>query len=43
VAYDAALGVVIREVLTANGACYRSRAFATTCRDLGLVHRFTRP
>ena len=43
VAYCAALGVILREVLTDNGACYLSRAFAATCRDLGLVHRFTRP
>ena len=43
VSYYAALGVVIREILTDNGACYQSRAFEETCRDLGLIHRFTRP
>jgi len=43
VAYYAALGVVIRAVLTDNGSCYRSREFAQTCRDLGLRHHFTRP
>ena len=43
VSYYAALGVVIREVLTDNGACYQSREFEQTCRDLGLIHRFTRP
>jgi transposase InsO family protein len=43
VAYYAALGVIIREILTDNGSCYRSREFAQACRDLGLVHRFTRP
>jgi transposase InsO family protein len=43
VAYYAALGVVIREVLTDNGGCYISRPFAEACRDLGIVHRFTRP
>lgn len=43
VAYYAALGVILREVLTDNGSCYRSREFARACRDLGLKHRFTRP
>jgi transposase InsO family protein len=43
VSYYAAMGVVIREVLTDNGACYRSEAFEQTCRDLGLIHRYTRP
>jgi len=43
VAYYAALGVIIREVLTDNGSCYRSREFARACSDLGLKHRFTRP
>jgi transposase InsO family protein len=43
VAYYAALGVTIREVLTDNGVCYRARCFAATCADLGLRHRRTRP
>lgn len=43
VSYYAAMGVVIREVLTDNGACYRSDAFEQTCRELGLIHRYTRP
>jgi transposase InsO family protein len=43
VAYYAALGVVISELLTDNGSCYRSRQFAQCCRDLGLRHHFTRP
>ena len=30
VSYYAALGVVIREVLTDNGVCYRARRFAET-------------
>lgn len=42
-AYYARLGVTIRRVLTDNGACYRSRAFASACRELGVRHRFTRP
>lgn len=43
VAYYAGLGLKIREVLTDNGAAYRSRQFARTCQDLGLKHRYTRP
>jgi hypothetical protein len=26
-----------------NGSCCRSREFAQACRELGLIHRFTRP
>ena len=43
VAYYAALGVTIREVLTDNGVCYRAKNFAATCSALGLKHRRTRP
>ena len=43
VAYYAGLGVTIREVLTDNGGCYRSRLFRQVCADLGLKQRFTRP
>lgn len=43
VAYYAGLGVTIRELLTDNGACYRSRVFKATVADLALKHRFTRP
>jgi transposase InsO family protein len=43
VAYYAALGVQVKEILTDNGSCYRSRCFAQTCRELGLRHHFTRP
>jgi transposase InsO family protein len=42
-AYYAGLGLTIREILTDNGGCYRSREFSQTCADLGLKHRFTRP
>lgn len=42
VAYYAGLGIAIRELLTDNGPAYRSHAFAATCRQLGLKHRFTR-
>jgi transposase InsO family protein len=43
VAYYAAFGVTIREVLTDNGVCYRARCFAEVCADLGIRHRRTRP
>jgi len=36
-------GITIERILTDNGGCYRSRAFAATCDDLGIGHRFTRP
>ena len=37
------LGVRITRVMTDNGACYRSRAFADACRRLGIKHITTRP
>ena len=43
VAYYASLGVAIARVMTDNGSCYRSKAFAQACRDLGLKHVRTRP
>ena len=43
VRYYRSLGVTIRRVLTDNGACYRAKAFARACRELGIRHRFTRP
>jgi transposase InsO family protein len=43
VAYYAGLGVQVKELLTDNGSCYRSRCFAQTCRELGLRHHFTKP
>ncbi len=36
-------GIAVERVLTDNGGCYRSHAFAATCDRLGLGHRFTRP
>jgi len=36
-------GIGIERVLTDNGGCYRSRAFAAACDELGIGHRFTRP
>jgi transposase InsO family protein len=43
VAYYASLGITIERVMTDNGACYGSKAFARACRDLGLKHIRTRP
>jgi transposase InsO family protein len=42
-AYYASLGVSVRRVMTDNGPCYRSRAFAKACRTLGLKHIRTKP
>ena len=42
-AYFASLGVSVLRVMTDNGSCYRSEAFAKTCRRLGLKHLRTRP
>jgi transposase InsO family protein len=39
----ASLGVTVARVMTDNGSCYRARAFARACRDLGLKHIRTRP
>ena len=43
VTYYARIGVAITRVMTDNGSCYRSKAFAQACRDLGLKHIRTRP
>jgi transposase InsO family protein len=43
VAYYAGLRVTVKEIMTDNGGCYRSRDFAQSCRDLGLRHHFTKP
>jgi transposase InsO family protein len=43
VAYYASLGVTILRVMTDNGSCYRSRAFAKACRRLGIKHIRTKP
>jgi transposase InsO family protein len=43
VAWFACLGVTVQRVLSDNGACYRSYAHQTTCRQLGIRHHFTRP
>jgi transposase InsO family protein len=43
VAYYAALGVTVKQIMTDNGSCYRSKDFAQTCSNLGLQHLFTKP
>jgi transposase InsO family protein len=43
VAYYASLGVIVERVMTDNGSCYRSAAFAKACRRLGLKHIRTKP
>ena len=42
-AYYASLGVRVTRVMTDNGSCYVSNAFAEACRRLGLKHIRTRP
>src|SRR5262245_37862746 len=37
------LGVRIDRVMTDNGSCYRSRAFAKACRDHNIKHIMTKP
>ena len=36
-------GITVERVLTDNGGCYRSGAFAEACDQLGIGHRRTRP
>ena len=43
VAYYQTLGVTVERVMTDNGSCYVSKAFAEACRDLGVRHIRTRP
>jgi transposase InsO family protein len=42
-AYYASLGIKIERVMTDNGSCYRSFAFRTACKRLGLRHIRTKP
>ena len=37
------MGITVERVLSDNGACYRSRAHAEACAELGMRHLFTRP
>jgi len=43
VAYYAKLGVRVQRVMTDNGSCYKSRAFAKACKRLRLKHIRTKP
>lgn len=43
VAWLKSMGITPRRVLSDNGACYRARAHAAACHELGLRHSFTRP
>jgi transposase InsO family protein len=43
VAWFNTMGIQPERVLSDNGACYRSRAHHTACRELGLKPKFTRP
>lgn len=43
VAYYTRLGIRVQRVMTDNGSCYRSRAFARACKRLKLKHLRTRP
>jgi transposase InsO family protein len=43
IAWFAAAGVAVEEVLTDNGSCYRSRDWARACLAAGIRHRRTRP
>jgi transposase InsO family protein len=41
--HSACIGVSVLRVMTDNGSCYRSLAFAKTCQRLELKHLRTRP
>ena len=43
IAWYKKLGVKVERVMTDNGSCYTSRAFAKACRDLGIKHIRTKP
>ena len=43
VAWFAARGVTIERVLSDNGSCYKSNHWRTTCTDLGITPKKTRP
>ena len=43
VAYYKSLGITVLRVMTDNGSCYRSRAFAKACQRLELKHIRTKP
>lgn len=41
--YYASLGITFKRILTDNGACYRSTAFAKLLKSLGIKHMRTKP
>ena len=41
--YYTGLGVTVSRVMTDNGSCYKSKAFAKACRDRSLKHIRTKP
>lgn len=43
IAYYKSLGVTVARVMTDNGSCYKSHAFAKTCKRLRLKHIRTKP
>jgi transposase InsO family protein len=43
VAWYAARGVIVRQVLSDNGGAYRSHLWAQTCAELGITAKRTRP
>jgi transposase InsO family protein len=43
VAYYQSLGITVARVMTDNGSCYKSFAFAAACRELRLKHIRTKP
>jgi transposase InsO family protein len=43
VAYYHGLGIKVSRVMTDNGSCYKSYAFAAACKDLKLKHSRTKP
>lgn len=43
VAYYQSLGVKVVRVMTDNGSCYRSKAFARACKGLKIKHLRTKP
>jgi transposase InsO family protein len=43
IAYYNGLGIKVERVMTDNGSCYKSFAFRTACKRLGLKHIRTKP
>jgi transposase InsO family protein len=43
IAYFKSLGVTVERVMTDNGSCYRSNAFANACTQLGVKHIKIKP